>query len=481
MRRSLTTLGLALLTSVLLAGPTRAGTLDQALLHNSGDILAYLKEHKIRTVGVLPFQVQTGSRDAQASLAPLSLNLPRRLENSLIMTMEPDERRAVGIIRDATGTVAHLRGGSFRNTRSTFDKLFTQTYNLAWDGQRVHAQAFLTGTVTNSGSMRGETQIDVDLLTQTSWRDGKLTPDKTWSFKTRTDTMLVADLGYNFSLPRVAMKRGWAQKRDELAIDEVVREDEKGERPTAPGHSPDNVAGFAFELEYNGVRQTLTASAGKPGARQPEYRAPGAPAGGKIGMYLTRTDSGPDKFGVLVMVNGQSTFNFEEGDPLACRKWIYPSGSRGRRDDYLGFYTGTEGKNLLPFRGLSAEESEGMMEKLGARAGLIEIYVFASQDTKGKDDEVAVPPDKELTITTRGMGSKGNKLSLPELRKELLAANNVRERKRLTSSRSAGGLILHEMEAVEGGTFSTEALPNPVLMGHLTIRYFEKGGAPRGR
>jgi hypothetical protein len=489
---------LALLAGCLLiAAPAqaRAGSLDRQLLGRSGDVLAYLKAKKLDTVGVLPFKVKRGTRPAGVEGGPIGLNLPPRLENSLILSMEPDEARAVGVIRDAAQTAAGARVGPYLTSERAFRKLFAQDYDLAWGGRKVKAKAFLTGLVVNAGSNRQETQVQIDLITPASWQKGKVVPVRSWTVKARTDAVLAADLGYNFSLSRAVLKRGVPLRRQSQGpAEQVTQEDQDGDRK--PGadqtaaHTPDNIAGFSFELHYDGEKQELTTLPGRQGSTQPDYQAPPATPGSKIAMYLTRTDADKGPLGLLLMINGKSTWKEEDGEPISCRKWVYGPGARGRRDEWLGFYTGLDGKNLLPFKTLTAEESEAEARQLGARAGWIDVFVFASGegDNKphpGTDDKDGKAGDKadsadyasDMMVTLRGMPrSRSNKTSLAELRAALLKANNLRDRERLVTKRSAGGLILHEMEPVEGGTIGTADLPNPVLIGHLAIRYYELPG-----
>src|SRR5262245_7211961 len=262
--------GLATLAGLLLttAPPkSEAGSMDKALLLNSGDVVDYLKKNRIKTIGVLPFQVQRGSRAASFSTSPLSTNLPERVENALIMTMDPDESRAIGIIRDASSAVTKARAGAYRTSKSAYVKLWEPTYDLRWNRKTAKADGFLTGVVTNSGKNRNETTVEIQLLRPDSYKSGKLVPETIKKFTTRTDAMLVADLGYNFSMSPGVLKRGLkAARRDDVVIDQVVREDETGDKKVQQGqsaaHTPGNIAGFVYELEYNGVKQPLTPSSG---------------------------------------------------------------------------------------------------------------------------------------------------------------------------------------------------------------------------
>jgi hypothetical protein len=460
----------SILLLVVIVAPVRAGSLDRAILEKSGDLIAYLKDNKIANIGVLPFEVQRGARRTVVGDAPLSLTLPTRIENALIITMAPNEKLAVGVIRDATGTARQAGIGSYRLDQSAFKKLFDLEYDLAWGGKRGRANGFLTGTVISSGTDRSATTVHIDLLTPTSWRDRRLVPEKRWSIQVPTDTLLAAELGYHFSLSPLALSRGGkGLNRTRLVADQIASEDEAGSRTPGSAHTPDNIAGFAFELLYDGKKQTLKSIGQGPGALQPEYRAPTPEVETRISMCLTRMDREKVKLAVLLMVNGQSTFNHEMGDPLLCRKWVYDEERVGRKDEWKGFYTGTEGKNLLPFKALTKEESAPLARELGTRAGWIDIHVFASIE-KAVDEA----DEKVMLISPRSLElARSKKSSLKELRAGLMQANNLKRREPLGRGKSVGGLILHEMEPIEGGKIGTADFPCPVLIGRLAIRYFE--------
>jgi hypothetical protein len=479
----------ALLAGLALAAApaaARAGTLDKALLDRSGEVLAYLKTNDVRAVGVLPFKVQRGSRAAFYGGGPIGTNLPRRVENALIMTMGPDESQAVGVIRDAAARAAAAGVGPYTARRKSFDALFATDYELAWGGKKVKADAFLTGQVSNAGSDRRKTTVTLELIRPGDWKGGQVTPGKTWRFDVVTDAMLAADLGYNFSLSRLALRRDVTpgQMTREI-VEQAAREDEDGDTSATPtqtqAHTPADIEGFSFELHYDGKPQKLEPFSGnQPGAKSPIFTAPPAKAGSKIAMYLTRKDDSDAKLGVALTVNGVSTLDMETGEPLAMRRWIYAPDTKGRRDEWLGFYeTGEKGGlkrqadgalQVYPFKVLTAEESVAKAAELGSMAGWIHVYVFGSKE----GDPPAETDEATMFITTRGLPAKpSNRLTLAELRERLMKANNVRQAPRLAIARSAGGLILHGLEPVPAGGYRKDSLNNPVLLGHLAIRYYE--------
>src|SRR5262245_9940206 len=113
--RALLVLGLAW----LLPAPTaRAANLDEALLSQTAQgetgpvrklahVLNQLAvKHGYTNVGVLPFKVQKGKAKATYVAAPLATLLPARLETAMLMVLDADEKKALGVITDAAGTAS---------------------------------------------------------------------------------------------------------------------------------------------------------------------------------------------------------------------------------------------------------------------------------------------------------------------------------------------------------------------------------------
>lgn len=483
--------GLAL--ALLLGGAwsAQAGTLDRGLMANSGDVLEFAKQQGWKNIGVLPFQVQRGTRMSSFNGGPLSNNITRRLENALIMSMEADEARAIGIIRDAVSTANQAKVGPYLSNDAAFRKLFATTYHLAWGGKQVKADGFLTGRIINTGD-RSKTTVIITAFDASHRKGGKLIAQRVAEFTIDTDRMLAADLGYNFALkPSLVASRSMKPTRRDQTVWEEIRDEENGQQPgqrpggqpggqpgqltgaQSPDHTPSNIAGFQYELLYDGVSQTLTPVTGtQQGSQATEYQAPPAMAGSNVSMALTRVSDEARKLGAVILINGQSTWQKQDMEPIQCQKWLYDQSRRGQRDLYEGFYTEVSGRNLLRFRALTAEESVVKASELGNRAGWIDVYVFASSDGgKGTGDE------GDMLISTRGMPKvRSRSQSLAALQSGLMQSNNVRQKKALVRKRSIGGLLLHELEPVESPEISVDSLPNPVLIGHMAIRYWDGSG-----
>jgi hypothetical protein len=474
-----------LTVGLVLAGAApvaRAGQLDADLLKKGGHVLLYLNDKGYRNVGVLPFQVKKGYRPASFEGAPVAMNLTTRLENALILSQDPTGK-TLGVIRNAAGTASRAHVGAYRTSPAAFRKLFAQDYALAWGNRKVKADAFLTGTVINSGLDRSRTSVIIEAFDAKGMKAGKLTQQEVCRFDFPTDRAMLSDLGYAWSLSPTVLRRGLTPtQRDQVAVNQVARRDQQGDDGPRPDEgqagTPLNIAGFSFEIYYNGEKQPITPlSEQQPGRKAPLYQVPPAPQGAEIVLVLTRLDESQKTLGAVLKVNGKSTWQQEDAESIRCRKWLYTPDRKGAPDRFLGFYMDTEGRNLRKFRVLTPQESAERAAELGNRVGWIDLEVFASGGAGGQGDSTKVISTR--SVASRSMTRTG---SLKDVQAALARANNVRVRPvklpwqpRLVVRR---GVIDAEAEPINSGAITEGELPNPQSLGSISIRY--RAAAPQG-
>jgi hypothetical protein len=447
-----------------------AKNLDIGLLKQAPKMVMFLSEKGYKNIGVLPFKVKKGTREAGFYSGPLGTTLPGRLENALIMSMGDDESVALNIIRDAGGAASQQKVGRWLRDRTAFNKLFAASYPVAWGNKKVRPDVFLTGTISNTGN-RATTTVEVLGFDKDSWMGGSVKAFRVTQFTVKTDRALLRDLGYSYALARSALRRdATAEDRDEQALAQVNKE-EGGQKPPQGGqtaHSPTLVAGMAFEIYYNGVRQTIRPlSENQEEAKSPLFQVDPAPPGARVLLVLTRVSDENRRLGVCLKLNGQSTFQLDDRDPMQCRKWLYDLSDRGKPDKLHGVWMDTKG-TVQPFRVLTAEESAARANELGERAGWIDLDVFAS-------GEGPAQPEEQMMVSTRGLARGSRKFSsLKALQQRLMKVNNVRHRKTATVRRTGGGLIVPDPEPVPGVSLETGELPNPVRLGGISIKYYDR-------
>lgn len=262
------------------------------------------------------------------------------------------------------------------------------------------------------------------------------------------DRSLGRDLGYNVASRALVIRK---PKPDEVLP----------ESPT----TPDDIAGMKFGIEYDGRKQEIRQTDGS------EYTVAAPEVGQKVVLHLQRIGKEAPTFGVVLKVNGRSVFEEQDGDSLACKKWLYPVTKR-LREDFAGFYT--KDGDRLSCREFEVVKGEAAVAQLGPRASWIDIDVFVSRPAA---DPAA---DGEILISTRGIGTKkaatlsdarvnlasANMLKLPELPRAKPVEYAEAFKGAGTARTAIGpGKLLPTMERVTTGKFI-----NPARVGGLSVR-----------
>src|SRR5262249_54073828 len=97
------------LAALALGGAVRADNPDPALLKETPRLLAELTKYQgqYKTIGILPFKVQKGTRPTSFHAAPLAAGFPERLAVAIVLTMEvKKDSNALNVIDNAPGVVA---------------------------------------------------------------------------------------------------------------------------------------------------------------------------------------------------------------------------------------------------------------------------------------------------------------------------------------------------------------------------------------
>jgi len=461
-------LALALLAP---APAARADHLDPPLVGHASRVLNALRDEKVQNVGVLPFRVKKGNRPESFIAGPINIGMTTRVENALIMVEDP-KQSAIGVIRDAAGTASRAKVGAWYTNEAERKKLFDVSYNLAWGDRKVKADAFLTGLIENTGDRE-----TVKVTIQAFFKKDPRKLVEVARFTCDSDRALFSDLGYNFVLPRSALVKHRSPASRDKAVASLVKRRDEGQ-PPIPGEvqpgTPEDTAGLATGVLYNSSPiEIKPISEGTQG----EYFIPPIKTGTTFQLLLTYNGKAQGKIGAIVKVNGESTWRQERGESINLRKWLYsPEKSLNKADVFNGYYIQLEGKNVLPFQVLTAEQSLAHVSQLGDRVGWIDIDVFHSGTPSTVDDR--------MIISTRGMAARGadgkfprKAATLVEAQNQLYAANHVHKRK-VRGRDQEGGLLAPAGIPKEDLVILEGMLPNPILVGSIHIKYYDPGQTP---
>ena len=412
-------------------------TLDRALLKQAPRVIGYLKEHGSRNVGVLKFRVKKGDAATSDHVGPLNLNLAGRLEIALVLAN--DLKDPLGIIRNADAVAATLPAANHL-TKPGRQALFRGRYPLAWGDAQVEPDSFLTGVAVVSPDRK---KLTVGIMA--FGKDGEKL-DNVAQFTASTDAPTLAEAGESF-LIRGAFDSGRTEEVREKVVASVVTVN------ASPATTPlrDPSAPVGLEIRYDGKPVPLEIRNGQAEVCEPT-------ADQKVTFVLRKLDKTPDKYGVVLLVNGVNTLYKEQTAPQHAGKWVL--GPEHRETVVSGYQTGA--KSAEAFRVLSSAESKSNAVHYGPAAGTITLVVFREK----KSADVAPPLDDEgedLAALSRGV--------LPPERPKTLAALKFRLREGAGQGTSRGLIVEGQEIDAKIRTVEFQAEATPVMS--ATITYYK--------
>jgi hypothetical protein len=424
---------LALAVALLFAGNARADDLNRALLEQAPAVLRYLKDKGYHNVGVLKFRVKKGDAPITEHAGTLNLSLADRLERALILA--DDLKQPVGIIHDASAVAARLPGANHL-TRAGRQALFRGRYPLAWGGEEVTPDAFLTGVVQISPDLR---DLTVGILAFDQSSD---TLARVAKFKAGQNAASLIETGESFLL-RGAFDSGQEQPAQDKAVETATRvKQEKEDYPLQ-----DQAAPLRLEIYYDDARVPLEIRNGKAQVPEPQE-------GQKVAFVLRRTDAASGRLGVVLKVNGENTLFKERLPDVGCRKWVLDPGDgpitiRGYQ---------LTGKTAEAFRILSGAESKQKEIDYGADVGTITLAVFREQQGGGRPPAPMEDNAEDLVALTRGLFPREPSKNLAALKEQLRADAS---RGLIGQGHQVGADVRHV-------SFTPD--PTPVMV--ATVRYY---------
>jgi hypothetical protein len=354
------------------ARAAEAEPLDRALAAQAGRIKEYLKANNVRNVGVLKFMVKKDGKPASASVGPLNMLLANRLEIALVLADDP--AAPYGVIQRASKVASEIDGANHLTAEGR-KQLFGRKYPLAWGSEEVEADAFLTGKAEINADGRTMT-VTVAAIR----RDGARVEQVVEPFTALVTPATRAEIGESF-LRGLTFKNvgGQAQPATPAAYD-----------PQAPDYGPKTAADVytydktpvALEIYYDGILITPRKDS-HGGLVIPEPKGHQ-----RVHFVLRRKDAGPDTYGVVLKVNGESTLFREKGPDFGCLKWLLPPGAGVRT--IKGFQVTDD--NSVPFVIKAAHELGPERMNYGEDLGTISCTVYRNASGKYAAAPKGVPP-----------------------------------------------------------------------------------------
>jgi hypothetical protein len=453
------------------APAARADAIDLGLIKKAPEIIKYLKDHDYKNVGVLRFQLQKGKGKPSYSAGPINGNMATRLENALLMEIDP--KAPIGIIRDASAVASDKAKSKHWNEDSAKDRasLFEHTYPLAWGDDKVKADAFLLGRVKLSEDMR-TTTVHVacfDKKTETE--------HMVCSVEVKTDRTVLADAGQSYVLARGRVKKREAEidnksgkNKDGKSLDDLLNDDAAN---SAKDRDKDKNSGLSndyvdFQIWYDDDQQQVSGDPSDGGELRINPPRPGQR------VYFSYRNKTQDDIGLVVFVNGTSTLEKMQDTAENCRRWILPAD--GKTYWIKGYVDADD--NLTPFKIVGAGD-DLVKNELAEKLGQIEVFVFL-KGTEPTNNEMLVSRNlnlrKRSAYYAKKIGADKKPGSAAEARKLAFRSTGL---KVPLKSRAVGdgeaGYIVPDPELTEKLTIEQRSFPNPTLVATpIVIRYNDK-------
>ncbi len=459
----------AVLLVALAAWPTaaaRADNIDPALKKKAAAIVKFLKDSRYENVGVLRFQLQKGKGKPTYAAGPINGNMATRLENALLMGLDPDN--PIGVIRGASAVAAAGAPDKHWNESKPEQRaaLFDRAYPLAWGDKKVKPDAFLYGFVRLSEDMR-TTKVVIACFDR---KNDKVR--EVCDLEVKTDRTILADSGQSYVLPRDLVKKRKAQARDADSLAELMDQDAADSartRDSAKSRGPANDY-LNFEVFYGDDAQELTGDPDEGG----ELRV-AAPRTGQEVSFRLKNKTGDD-IGVVAYVNGTSTLDSLTEPAEQCTRWVIPADGK---DYWITGYHNDKG--VVPFAVVSPDD-DLVKNELADKLGLIEVVVFL----KGQEEPAKEDPDM---IVSRGLSLRSlspyyqKKLRLPQKPKSAGEARELAYKSAglkvppVSRGDDDGGIIVPDPKLFRALTIRQVDFPNPTPVATpLVIRYADKAG-----
>jgi hypothetical protein len=427
--------------------------LDQALVKQAPKIIQEMRTRKYHTIGVLKFTVQKGKEAPSDNVGPLNLSIANRLTVALVTDPSLPKGEELGIIRNAGAEIVKAHNGRANHlTAAGRRACFDGRYHVAWGmgDAAVPADAFLTGVVELSPDLK-QTTVKVQVFA----RDA-LDLDEVARFTVATDPRTLSEAGESYCLSRAAFGHGPLKQTTTVATAAAVKR-EKAEFPLLSKETP-----IVLEVRYDGEPVAITAANGQGEVPEPMR-------GQKITFVLKNRDK-EKTYGIVLKVNGLSTYYKQRLDAFHCTKWIL---GPGKHIEIEGFQI--PGGKAEQFEVLRPEQSEEEEVNYGEHTGTFTLVAFIEKSTKQEKPIILEDWAKRLAAVQRGELPADRPTKLLSLQEQLKANKDAKGHSQDTSSR---GLIVPGPE-IESPTnqVAFEADPTPVLVS--TIRYYSLKGVKK--
>jgi len=436
--------------------PIRADepTFSSALQKQAGPMIEQLKKRGCTNVGVLKFLVRQGKDSAlQDDAGDINHSLANQTQRALILANTEPE---FGIIESPSAfVVKSAMTDANHRTDEGRKAFFAKKFELAWSRDKVEPSSFLIGTATIDGGLK--TMV---VQFQMFKSDGKIEGLGT-AMTVTPGPELLAQAGHSYTMPATRRK---ALVSGEKLAPEVQKEIVEEMKQSAPvDTTPEKLKPFApladcpikWVIQYNGKDVDVTGNS-----------IPTPKPKDKVTFIL----SNPTKeiYGVVLLVNGESTLYQEKSSPLSCRKWILEPNSE---TTIFGFQTSA--KEALPFEVVAPEDARADSVRYGDHAGTFRMVVFLGTTT-ADGTKINKPEQKDdaQIVAMVHRGSEAPKGTRPQTLRGLQA--QLREANKDAKDGGRGFVVKGDVAELSDTQQAFFQPTSDTPVSDISLRYFAK-------
>lgn len=358
----MTRLALALVATAAAIAPVAAGdSLAETLHAKAPAVLQKLQNKGFTCVGVLKFTRPAGDDTAADGLNELGNVLAVRTQKALVLANKNAE---FVLLENPNKEVANLSAANHL-TEAGRKPFFGRKYQPSVGKDEVVADGFVVGT-----ALPAKDRSTLTLKLQVFDKAGKQT-DLTSEWAVDYDPELLGLAGETFAMPkkvRKAVVSGEPVQKElvqKLVVDTAVAL-VKAPAPTEDVKPTPNPAlddcPVKWEIRYNDKKQAVSGGL----VAEPDE-------GDKVSFVLHNT-SKDETFGVVLLVNGESTLYQEKQAVAKCRKWILEPGVE---TVVSGFQTGPD--KAAEFKVVRPDDPDAAAVRYSENLGLFRLVVFAGK------------------------------------------------------------------------------------------------------
>jgi hypothetical protein len=431
-----------------------ADELERVLLREAAGWITTLQSRDVANVGVLKFRVKHGDAPASDRVGELNYRLSEKIERALIVRNPVS--KPMGIIRNANLVAATITGASHL-TADGRARLLKAEYPLAWGGNKVTPDAFLTGTAALSADMSKMTVMVAWFGTSQN------ALEKLAQFEVPLDIEDLVESGASFSVRGLfddgAIEKPAEDRKEQASAvaarvaGRVLEETTEGTpaqtsalHPLSPANTNSPVS---LEIRYDGRPQKLEFRDGFAFIAEPRENQ-------QVSLIVRRNGSDRRRLGVVVKVNGENTLYRQTLPDSQCSPWVFEP--RLTEFGITGYQMNQQTKES--FKVLSDIESSAREINYGALAGTISISVFPERLTTPvvSPAELTSEDGEDFALMTRAIFPSAPPANFAALKAQLYTSAN---RGLITD----GATVTERVEITE---FKGDALPEM----SATIRYY---------